>query len=170
MRKAVLTLGIALSAVLAGTVAAGAANSSATIISCATATACYSPNPIQITVGSTVTWTNNHTLAHTATADTLAWDSGTTASGATSAPIAFTTPGTFTYHCRFHADMHGTIVVSAAAATTPAPTAAPTASPRVRTLAQGGGGLPTLPISASLVLVGLALLGLGSLRRKPPQP
>jgi plastocyanin len=142
-----------------------AANTPATIVSCSTATACYSPDPIRLTVGSTVTWTNSHTLTHTATADSGAWDTGALGPGATSGPITFTTAGTFAYHCRFHSDMHGTIIVSAAAAT-PAPTSAP-----LRRLAQGGGGPatppdgPAAPIALGLVLSGLVVLATHPRRR-----
>ena len=161
MRKSLLVFGIVLSAILAAPVAGAAANSSAHIVSCSTATACYSPNPIRITVGSTVTWTNDHSLAHTATADSGAWDTGALATGAASSPIPFNTPGTFPYHCRFHADMHGSVIVSAAAAATPAPAA----TPRMGSLARTGGG-PGLPLGAGLAFLGLLLLAAGGLRRK----
>lgn len=169
MRKGLLVFGIVLTAMLAAPVAGAAANSSAHIVSCSTATACYSPNPIRITVGSTVTWTNDHSLAHTATADSGAWDTGALATGATSSAITFNTAGSFPYHCRFHADMHGSVIVSAATTTTPAPTVGPATTTRVHSLAQSGGGTPALPIGAGLALVGLALLAAGAVRRKHPQ-
>lgn len=171
MRKLLLILGTVLSALVAGSIAASAANSSAHIVSCSTATACYSPDPIRISVGSTVTWTNDHTLAHTATADSGAWDTGAIAHGATSSAITFNTPGTFAYHCRFHSDMHGSIIVSAAATATAtaAPTARPTTTTGVQHLAQSGGGSPMLQLGAGLGIVGLALLGLGALSRRRRQ-
>jgi plastocyanin len=154
---------VALPGLLLTPLAVLAANAPATIASCSTATACYSPDPIHITVGSTVTWTNNHTLTHTATADSGAWDTGALAPSATSGPITFTTAGTFAYHCRFHSDMHGTIVVSAAAAATVAPTAAP-----ARGLAQGGGGPAPPPTGrAALIALGLVLAGLVLFATRP---
>ena len=170
MRKGLLVFGIVLTAMLAAQVAGAAANSSAHIVTCSTATACYSPNPIRIAVGSTVTWTNDHSIAHTATADSGAWDTGALATGATSSAITFNSAGTFPYHCRFHADMHGSVIVSAATAATPVPTVRPTATTGVRSLARSGGGTPALPIGAGLALVGLALLTVRALRRKHRQP
>lgn len=167
MRKGLSALGIALAAFLAGPIAGTAANASAQIVACPTATACYSPNPIRISVGSSVTWTNDHTLAHTATADTGAWDTGAIAPGATSAAITFNAPGTFAYHCRFHADMHGMLIVSAAATATPAASARPSAT--TRALAQSGGGIASLPGGVLLAVAGMVLLMIGGLwlRRRP---
>jgi plastocyanin len=70
----------------------------------------YSPNPIAVTVGGTVTWTNTDAIAHTSTSDTGVWNSGTIAAGA-SFTATFTTAGTFTYHCNFHPGMVGTVMV-----------------------------------------------------------
>lgn len=169
MRRLVLTSGISLAAVFASAVVAIAATAPAQIVNCATATACYSPNPIRITAGTTVTWSNGTSVAHTATADSGAWDTGSIATGATSAAIIFNTPGTFAYHCRFHADMHGSIIVTAAVTATPAPTAAPTASVRAgratRALAQSGDG-PALIVGRFAVLLGLLVLSSGWLRRQ----
>ncbi len=71
----------------------------------------YVPNPITVTTGTTITWTNNDTISHTSTSDTAGgFDSGTIAAGG---KFSFTpqTKGTVTYHCTFHAGMVGTIVV-----------------------------------------------------------
>jgi plastocyanin len=161
MRRFLVALPV-LAGLLLTPLAVLAANTSAAIVSCSTATACYSPDPIRITVGSTVTWTNNHTLTHTATADSGAWDTGALGPGAMSGPITFTTAGTFDYHCRFHSDMHGTIIVSAAAAT-PAPTAT--------RLAQGGGGSatpaagPAASVALGFILAGLVLFATRPRRR-----
>ncbi len=70
----------------------------------------YNPNPITITAGTTVTWTNNDTVAHTSTADGGAFDSGSIAPGDT---FRFTFPsaGNFQYHCTIHPGMVASIVV-----------------------------------------------------------
>ena len=71
----------------------------------------YAPNPLTITSGTTVTWTNNDTIAHTSTSDTAGvFDSGSIAAGG---KFSFTlvNRGTLTYHCSFHTGMVGTIVV-----------------------------------------------------------
>jgi plastocyanin len=74
-------------------------------------TTAFNPNPITIGTGTTVTWTNNDSnVAHTSTADGGAWDSGALAPGAAFSHT-FNTVGTFTYHCRIHPNMVGTVSV-----------------------------------------------------------
>lgn len=72
----------------------------------------FSPNPSSVTVGQTVAWHNAIGTAHTATADGGAFDTGNLSSGATSAPIAMTTAGSFPYHCGIHPSMVGTLTVN----------------------------------------------------------
>jgi plastocyanin len=168
MRKVLVILGAVFTAVLAAPLSAAAASTSAQIVSCSSNQfGCFSPNPIRITTGSTVTWTNNTGPTHTATSDTGAWDTGNITTGQTSSPIAFNSAGTFTYHCSIHLSMHGTVIVSAAAAATPTPagTVQPAATPRMQSLARTGDG-PGLPLGAGLTLLGLLLLAAGGLRRK----
>jgi plastocyanin len=148
MRRLLLALVIVVPGWLLGSLAASAANTPAQIVNCAgTPPWCFSPRPIQVTVGSTVTWTNATAPTHTATSDTGAWDTGNIAPGATSSAISFLTAGTFTYHCAIHPSMTGSVVVTAVAAT----------NPPVRALAPGGGG-PIVPVGAVLLLLGLGLL------------
>jgi LPXTG-motif cell wall-anchored protein len=127
----------------------------------------FVPGTITINAGDTVTWTNNATDAHTATADDGSFDSGTVDPGA-SFSKTFNTPGTIAYHCSFHQSlgMVGTIVVNAVTTTTPAST-----SPGETTT---GEPLPNTGASSSLgpiVWIGLAFLVAGgavllSLRRR----
>jgi plastocyanin len=70
----------------------------------------YDPSPLTVNVGDTVTWTNNDGTAHTVTANDGSFQSGTLQSGQ-SFSFTFTTPGTFDYHCEFHANMSGQVVV-----------------------------------------------------------
>jgi plastocyanin len=71
----------------------------------------YAPNPVTIASGTTVTWTNNDSVAHTSTSDTSGvFDSGSIAAGGKFS-FTFQNKGTLTYHCTFHAGMVGTIVV-----------------------------------------------------------
>src|SRR2546425_8078529 len=158
MRKLLLAMVALLSALLLAGITVSAANSAAQIVNCPPAPGCFSPNPIAIKVGDTVTWTNNGAVTHTSTSNTGAWNTGNVAPGTTSAAVTFTSAGTFAYHCAIHPSMTGTVVVSAAA-----PTVAPT-SPPVRRLASGGGG-PGLPVGIALVLLGLALFAARRLRR-----
>src|SRR2546429_4001499 len=159
MRKLFLALAVAIPGLLLLPLAASAVNASAQIINCSGAASwCFSPNPIRITVGSTVTWTNNTGPSHTASSDTGAWTTGNIAPGGTSAAVAFPTAGTFPYHCAIHPRMTGTVIVSAAAAPSSAP---------VRGLASGGGG-PQLPIGAALLLLGAGLLAARGVRSNRP--
>jgi plastocyanin len=171
MRKVLVIVALALTAVLAVSVSAAAANTSAQIVTCSSNPfGCFSPNPIRITAGSSVTWTNNTGPTHTSTSDTGAWDTGSIATGQTSRTITFNSPGTFTYHCSFHQSMTGRVIVSAAATAPPAPTVRPATTTGPHSLAKSGGGTPVLPIGAGLALVGLALLTVRALRRKHRQP
>jgi plastocyanin len=72
----------------------------------------FSPATITVKKGTTVTWTNNDTTAHTVTADSgNAFDSGTMEQGKTFSHT-FDSAGTFKYHCTLHSDMHGTVTVT----------------------------------------------------------
>lgn len=70
----------------------------------------YAPNPITVTAGTAVTWTNNDSIAHTSTADGGGWDSGSIAAGGHFS-FTFQNKGSFAYHCTIHPGMIGTVVV-----------------------------------------------------------
>ena len=75
--------------------------------------ALYDPDPIHVSIGQTITWTNRDHEPHDVTSFTGGFSSG---------PIAFSAhfrwraakAGTFHYFCTLHPDMHGVIVVRAA--------------------------------------------------------
>ncbi len=74
----------------------------------------FSPVRLTIKAGTTVTWKNTTTVAHTVTSDDgKSFDSGTAnpipAGGTFS--FTFTTPGTFAYHCAIHPFMKATVIV-----------------------------------------------------------
>jgi plastocyanin len=71
----------------------------------------FSPNPITIAPGGTVTWTNRDGAPHTVTADDGSWGSSTLRQGGTYSRV-FTSPGSYTYHCAIHPFMKGTVVVT----------------------------------------------------------
>ncbi len=71
----------------------------------------FVPDPISITAGDTVTWTNEDGFAHTVTADDDSFDSGNIDGGATFEQT-FDEAGEFTYHCNIHPQMTGTVSVS----------------------------------------------------------
>src|SRR6516164_658170 len=71
----------------------------------------YVPNPVTVSAGTTITWTNADSIAHTATSDTPGlFDSGSIAPGGMFS-TTLQSRGTVTYNCTFHAGMVGTIVV-----------------------------------------------------------
>jgi plastocyanin len=123
----------------------------------------FHPSSVTVNVGDTVTWTNNDSVAHTATDDDMSWDTGTLSQGG-SGSITFNSAGTFPYHCSVHPTMHGTVVVQAASGGG----------------GGGGGGVPGTDTAPRLpspnggpagltLLVGAAaggLIGLGLLRRR----
>lgn len=92
----------------------------------------FRPQTVTINAGDTITWTNADPLAHTATSDTGAFDTGTIPAGG-SKLIPFAVAGRYAYHCSIHPAMTGTIVVLGAAQTpapsTPRPTPPPTVAP-----------------------------------------
>ncbi len=66
---------------------------------------------VTVPVGGSVTWTNQDSAPHTATAqDREVLQSGTQNQGE-SYTQAFDTAGTYEYFCEFHPNMKGTIVV-----------------------------------------------------------
>jgi plastocyanin len=78
----------------------------------------FTPNPINISVGSTVMWTNQDTAAHDIVANDGAFNSGTIAPGGQYG-YTFPAAGTFTYHDASNQNMVGTVNVSGS--TSPSP-------------------------------------------------
>lgn len=133
----------------------------------------FMPASITVPVGTRVVWTNQETTApHTATSDTGVWDSGRLTTGQ-SYGFTFTQPGTFTYHCTIHPNMHGTVIVSAApaaqaqavapapttslpAAAAPAATMAPMAATPTRAVA-------TVPVATAMIPASLPRTGGGGM-------
>ena len=72
----------------------------------------YSPSPANMTVGQTVRWRNNDSMAHTATHAT-AFSTGQIAPGGTSQIFTMSNAGTFNYICSVAGHtMNGQIVVA----------------------------------------------------------
>jgi plastocyanin len=70
----------------------------------------YAPDDLTVATGTTVTWTNTDSVAHTSTADANGWNSGNVVPG-DHFSFTFQTPGTFSYHCAIHPGMIGKVVV-----------------------------------------------------------
>lgn len=83
----------------------------------------YMPSTVTVQVGGTVTWTHNDgTMRHTVTADDGSFDSSPSCNQPVT-PLSdcmdqgddfsatFTAPGEYTYHCKVHTSMSGTVRV-----------------------------------------------------------
>src|SRR5262245_2472979 len=70
----------------------------------------YTPDEVDVSVGTTVTWTNTDSTAHTSTSDGAGWNSGVVNPGGQFL-FTFQSAGTFAYHCAIHPGMVGTVVV-----------------------------------------------------------
>jgi plastocyanin len=73
-------------------------------------TTAYSPDPLNISVGTTVTWVNNDTTTHDSTAVNRSFATGSIAPGR-SASHQFQSAGRFDYYCTIHPGMVGTVTV-----------------------------------------------------------
>ena len=146
----------------------------------------YSPASITVTVGTTVTWTNTGTVIHSVTADGGGFDSSPTCptgpciNPGSSYSHVFATAGTFTYHCRVHSNMHGTVIVKAAATTTTTEAGSPvtaggTATPTTVAAAASGPQLAFTGMAGSEAWIALGALftialGLALRPRRRPFP
>ncbi|WP_067922395.1 MULTISPECIES: multicopper oxidase domain-containing protein [Alicyclobacillus] len=107
-------------------VAASAKSSPHKTITVAITNMAYNPKTIHITAGTTITWRNDDSVAHTVTSgaheqkDGL-FDSGNLATGQTFS-YTFHKPGTYHYFCAYHPGMTGTVVVSKPQAASPTTT------------------------------------------------
>ena len=70
----------------------------------------FSESTITISIGDLITWTNQDSAPHSATADNGEFDSGTLNNGDTF-PFIFNTAGPYTYPCAIHNGMTATIIV-----------------------------------------------------------
>jgi plastocyanin len=67
--------------------------------------------PAPVRPGQQVTVVNNDESSHTVTSDTNAFDVRISGGGGFSTFTAPTTPGTYPFHCNYHAGMQGSLVV-----------------------------------------------------------
>ena len=71
----------------------------------------FSPSALGVRVGTRVTFTNRDMATHTVTADGGLFNSGNLSSGQ-SFSFTFMSRGSFSYHCRIHPSMTGTVSVT----------------------------------------------------------
>jgi plastocyanin len=114
----------------------------------------FEPGTVSVPVGATVTWTNTGSRPHTVTADDGSFDSGRLDPGEQFSQT-FDQPGTFSYHCGFHPEMQGSIVVAepqeqAAASDEATPTAGEPASTESAAVSDATGPMRNLePVEPS---------------------
>jgi len=70
----------------------------------------YDPDPVTVQVGGKVTWLNQDSAPHTATAEDGSFNTGTLEQGKLKSET-FKQAGTYEYICQIHPDMHGVVEV-----------------------------------------------------------
>jgi plastocyanin len=73
-------------------------------------TSAFQPSPLNVAVGTVVTFTNNDITTHDARADNGRFNTPLISPGGT-ASVTLSTAGTIVYHCSIHPGMVGTINV-----------------------------------------------------------
>lgn len=73
----------------------------------------FNPATLTVSVGRSVTWTNNGTQFHSVTADNGTFGSIPIGGGGEVFSYTFNAAGTVTYHCSIHPTMTGAVVVTA---------------------------------------------------------
>lgn len=71
----------------------------------------FSPATINVTAGTTITWTNKDAVTHTVTSTTGIFNSGSLSTGKTYSQM-FSGTGTYPYFCSLHSGMTGTVIVN----------------------------------------------------------
>lgn len=72
----------------------------------------FQPQVIQVSKGTTVTWTNEDSAPHTVTFRSSGMTGSSALQRGQSFSYTFTTPGTYTYFCGVHPYMGGTVIVT----------------------------------------------------------
>lgn len=129
----------------------------------------FAPSAVTVSVGETVTWTNNDTQIHTATADDGSWNAGNIAGGGGIGAVVFSVAGTFPYHCEIHPQMTGTVTVEAAAAPS-ASVAGATMQPTDTAPFSGTGRDASLGLIQWLVIAAAAIAAATAVMLRRPSP
>ncbi len=115
---------------------------------CVAAKNCFSPNPLNVTPGTTVTWKNTDTVSHYVTSGQpsdnttgTVFDSGNLIKPGSTYQFTFANAGTYDYFCTVHPWMTGQVIVGAASTTT--------GSNNTGTSGENVGGMTTLTAKAS---------------------
>jgi LPXTG-motif cell wall-anchored protein len=134
----------------------------------------FHPTAVTVHPGDTVTWTNQDSTGHSATANDSSFNTGILKKGS-SGSFRFTKAGTFGYHCTPHPNMKAQVVVAASngssastAGDTPSGGSSdPSSGDSPGSSGSSGSSLPHTGLELSAVaLAGLALLGSGVVLRR----
>src|SRR5215212_2588042 len=131
----------------------------------------FAPSTTTVNVGDTVTWSNSGPTGHSATATDGSFDTGILQKGS-SGSHTFSQAGTFSYFCKPHPFMKGTITVAAAAADNGSDTSGGGDGSSGDTSAGGtaagdGAGLPSTGLDVGgIAFLGLTTLALGAYLRR----
>ena len=71
----------------------------------------FSPTPVTVPQGTSVSWHNDGPSNHTSTSDVGLWSTTTLTAGTTSTAIPFKAAGVYAYNCKIHPVMHGKVRV-----------------------------------------------------------
>jgi len=72
----------------------------------------FTPPIVQVPVGTTLTWLNNGSVAHTATSGDGSWDTGDIPGGGGQVSVTFQTAGTYNFFCTPHPWMIGRVIIT----------------------------------------------------------
>ena len=127
-RCVLVVLLVAIVALLPGLVAAKSSEETVDIVASGDMSSWgYSPSTLSVSTGTTITWRNTGSQAHSVTSRDHLFDSRLLDED-DEWSYTFNTPGTYRYFCVPYPWMKGTIVVTAAEEPTPRATATPTAT------------------------------------------
>jgi plastocyanin len=99
----------AASSIAAVSTTGSSAGTSATVV--ITITNFAYQGPVSVSPGSTVTVKNEDSQAHTVTSDQAGLFDAVVPGGGNVVFTAPTTAGSYAYHCTYHSNMHGTLIV-----------------------------------------------------------
>lgn len=71
----------------------------------------FAPATIEVAVGTTVTWTNEDTAAHTVLDDAGTFEQSAVLEAGDAFEHTYAEPGSYEYRCGLHETMRGTVVV-----------------------------------------------------------
>ncbi|MGA9635114.1 MAG: cupredoxin family copper-binding protein [Solirubrobacterales bacterium] len=140
----------------------------------------FSPASVTVAVGDTVTWRNSGQAPHNATANDGSFKTPDLGNGQ-SASHTFSQPGTFSYICTIHPNMHGTVRVlsssggsgkggGSGSSSGSSSTGSATSESSAVASPDAAGTSATLPMTGmavgALALVGLVMLALGLIARR----